>query len=222
MVYKNPTIPMGDSLSNELRKAYSDLFISEEVDSSLTLPSQESEVIPIELYNGAVGIENIILDSSQFALDEVTSIHESEQEKEKREKETKAFIELLKATTFEDGMYNEAYDRFEELRVEMGDSFSEWVAAICRDNFEDDIIVKLLTIFADYDYEELSAVQPWIIMANINNKSNAVKSAVLNIIDSWHNQDALNFLEHFDIPKEPWLKLKYTTIKQDIENVLRA
>ena len=131
------------------------------------------------------------------------------------------FIKLLRATKFEDGEYNEAYDYFENIKIELGVNFSEWIAGVCRDYIDDDdIVVKLLTIFADYDFDQLSSVQSWIIIANINNRSNAVKSAALNIIDSWHNEVALSFLNHFEIPKEPWLRLKYNTIKKDLEDVL--
>lgn len=169
-------------------------------------------------------VEEICANSSlpQRPEEGIVSLINKEELPRKIDKETDSFVSLLRNTPFEEGMYNEAYDKFEEIRAEYHEEFAEWVAKLCLNQIDnDEIIVKLLAIFADYEYEELAATQPWIIIANINNRSNAVKSAALNIIDSWRNEKALELLDHFDIPTTPWLKLKYVTIKNDLKNVLR-
>ncbi len=216
-----PIMHIGDDLSQELRGYFVPMNYMGTGGAYIPVPT----LIP----DGPVFLpkeENVnreTIDSSIYASEGSSHVQDDVHEEQDWTDKTKEFIQLLRQTIFEDGMYNIAYDKFENLRVEMGDYFSEWVANICRDNLNDDeIIIKLLTIFADYDYNELSAVQPWIVMANINNRSNAVKSAALQIIDSWHNQEALDFLSHFEVPQEPWLRMKYMTIRRDIENVLRA
>lgn len=128
------------------------------------------------------------------------------------------FLSLLENTEFEDGMDNRLTDYFQFLLDKYKESTLIWIQDFYLKHIaEENIVVKILTLFMDYSYDYLYPVSQMIALASKDHKSIAVKSAVFSLFGHWNNQAALDLLNAYDEPKEVWLKMKYNSLKQSIK-----
>lgn len=129
------------------------------------------------------------------------------------------FVKTIRATRFEPGEDNAATRMFAELLQEKyKDEVLKLVNTLFVDNFDDPkLCVKILTMLGDYSYEDLKPFSQTIALASIANKNPRVKSAALNMFAHWGNKDALRLLNEVEEPTEPWIKMKYHSIKKSLE-----
>ncbi len=129
------------------------------------------------------------------------------------------FIQLIHSTRFEPGEDNAATRMFADLLKERyRDEVLKLMNTLFVENFDDSkLCVKILSMLGDYSYDELKPFSQSIALASIANKNPRVKSAALNMFAHWGNKDALRLLSEVDEPSEPWIKMKYHSIKKSLE-----
>lgn len=81
----------------------------------------------------------------------------------------------------------------------------------------ENICVKLLSLCNDYSYEELNPTAQTIAALSIHHKSNRVKSATMNLFSHWGTLESYKLLCSIECPEEPWIVMKYQTIKKALE-----
>jgi hypothetical protein len=161
---------------------------------------------------------------SLLALFEVLSENSSTEtvipvaSKEFTEGHKQRFIETIQNVIFEAGEDNAATEMMAELLVNHKEELLKLLNTLFVDNYEDtNLCVKILSLLGDYSYEELKPYSQSIALASIANKSPRIKSAALNLFAHWGNKDALRLLMEVDEPTEPWIKMKYLSIKKSLE-----
>lgn len=128
------------------------------------------------------------------------------------------FIEIIQNAIFEAGEDNAATEMMAELLMDHKEEVLKLLNTLFVDNYEDiNLCVKILSLLGDYGYEELKPYSQSIALASIANKSPRIKSAALNLFAHWGNKDALRLLMEVDEPTEPWIKMKYLSIKKSLE-----
>lgn len=128
------------------------------------------------------------------------------------------FIETIQSAIFEPGEDNVATEMMAELLMTHKEEVLKLLNTLFVDNYEDtNLCVKILSLLGDYSYEELKPYSQSIALASIANKSPRIKSAALNLFAHWANKDALRLLMEVEEPTEPWIKMKYRSIKKSLE-----
>lgn len=85
-------------------------------------------------------------------------------------------------------------------------------------NIEDEhTCVKLLSLCNDYRYDELYPTAQTLAALSINHQSKRVKSAAMNLFSHWGTREAYNLLCSIECPEDPWIVMKYQTIKKSLE-----
>lgn len=85
-------------------------------------------------------------------------------------------------------------------------------------NIQDEMLcVKILSLCNDYGYNELNPTAQTLAALSINHNSKRVKSAAMNLFSHWGTLQAYNLLVSINCPDEPWIKMKYQTIKKSLE-----
>lgn len=85
-------------------------------------------------------------------------------------------------------------------------------------NMHDDAFcVKILSLCNDYSYDDLDPTAQTLAALSIHHKSDRVKSAAMNLFSHWGSYTAYKLLVSIDCPKEPWIQVKYQTIKKTLE-----
>ena len=79
------------------------------------------------------------------------------------------------------------------------------------------VCVKLLSLCNDYSYEELNPTAQTLAALSIHHKSSRVKSAAMNLFSHWGNKESYKLICSIDCPNEPWIKMKYQTIKMALK-----
>lgn len=172
--------------------------------------------------------DNSWLDSSYYTLLTLSELGSSSSSSETvvlyvnkkfDEKRQQEFIRIIRETRFEPGEDNAATLMFADLLHEKyRDEVLKLMNLLFVDNFDDSkLCVKILTMLGDYSYDELKPYSQSIALASIANKNPRVKSAALNMFAHWGNKDALRLLNEVDEPTEPWIKMKYHSIKKSLE-----
>lgn len=138
--------------------------------------------------------------------------------KEFTEGHKQRFIETIQNAFFQAGEDNSATEMMAELLVDYKEEVLKLLNTLFVDNYKDtNLCVKILSLLGDYSYEELKPYSQSIALASIANKSPRIKSAALNLFAHWGNKDALRLLMEVDEPTEPWIKMKYLSIKKSLE-----
>ena len=161
---------------------------------------------------------------SFLALSEILSENSSAEtilpvvSKEFTEGHKQHFIETVQNAIFEAGEDNAATEMMSELLVDYKEEVLKLLNTMFVDNYKDtNLCVKILSLLGDYSYEELKPYSQSIALASIANKSPRIKSAALNLFAHWGNKDALRLLMEVNEPTEPWIKMKYLSIKKSLE-----
>lgn len=177
-----------------------------------------------ELWHLIEGSYSDVAYQSLLALFEVLSENSSTEtvipvaSKEFTEGHKQRFIETIQNVIFEAGEDNAATEMMAELLMNHKEELLELLNTLFVDNYEDtNLCVKILSLLGDYSYEELKPYSQSIALACIANKSPRIKSAALNLFAHWGNKDALRLLMEVDEPTEPWIKMKYLSIKKSLE-----
>lgn len=177
-----------------------------------------------ELWHLIEGSYSDVAYQSLLALFEVLSENSSTEtvipvaSKEFTEGHKQRFIETIQNVFFEAGEDNAATEMMAELLVNHKEELLKLLNTLFVDNYEDtNLCVKILSLLGDYSYEELKPYSQSIALASIANKSPRIKSAALNLFAHWGNKDALRLLMEVDEPTEPWIKMKYLSIKKSLE-----
>lgn len=177
-----------------------------------------------ELWHLIEGSYSDVAYQSLLALFEVLSENSSTEtvipvaSKEFTEGHKQRFIETIQNVIFEAGEDNAATEMMAELLVNHKEELLKLLNTLFVDNYEDtNLCVKILSLLGDYSYEELKPYSQSIALASIANKSPRIKSAALNLFAHWGNKDALRLLMEVDEPTEPWIKMKYLSIKKSLE-----
>ena len=138
------------------------------------------------------------------------------------EKQSEVLRKLIIQTKFESGEDNAATLKFAELiaNPRMKDAVLKYVQGLFVEMYKNGnvfVCVKILTMLGLYSYDELYPFSQAIALASISNKSPRVTSAAINMFAHWGNQEALNLLNNISEPKEPWIKMKYLSVKKSLE-----
>lgn len=138
------------------------------------------------------------------------------------EKQSGDFRKQIVQTKFEPGDDNAATMKFAELisNPRLKDAVLKFVQGLFVEMYKNGnvpVCVKILTMLGSYSYEELYPFSQAIALASISNKSPRVTSAAINMFAHWGNQEALSLLNNIQEPKEPWIKMKYLSVKKSLE-----
>ena len=155
------------------------------------------------------------LSSSKSYVEESHSVEFDENKK-------KALFDTIKSTKFEEGEDNAATIMFDELvqNKKMKDSVLKYIQGLFIKMYQEGNVamcVKILTILGYYSYDDLFPYSQAIALASISNESPRVTSASINLFAHWGNKEALGLLKHISEPSEPWIKMKYLSVKKSLE-----
>lgn len=155
------------------------------------------------------------LSSSKSYVEESHSLEFDENKK-------KALLDTIKSTKFEAGEDNAATILFDELiqNKQMKDSVLKYIQGLFIKMYQEGNVamcVKILTILGYYSYDDLFPYSQAIALASISNESPRVTSASINLFAHWGNKEALGLLKHISEPSEPWIKMKYLSVKKSLE-----
>lgn len=102
----------------------------------------------------------------------------------------------------------------EEFQCWLGEFYTNY-------QLQDDVVIQLLGLFGCFSYEDLQPFNNVMAAACIHHRSLYVQSAALSLLGNWCNKEALDILNTYEEPTNPWVKMKYDGIKEVITNVLR-
>lgn len=135
-----------------------------------------------------------------------------------RSKYERKFLETIQNTIFKTGEDNQATEMMSQLLAEEPDETLILLNDYFIDHYDDDrLCVKILTLLNDYKYEELKPMGQTIALASISNKSSRVKSAAFNLFAHWACPEALKLLLQVEVPQQPWIAMKYNSVKESLE-----
>ena len=135
-----------------------------------------------------------------------------------RSKYVRKFLETIQNTIFKAGEDNQATEMMSQLLAEKPDETLILLNDYFIEHYEDErLCVKILTLLNDYKYEELKPMGQTIALASISNKSSRVKSAAFNLFAHWACPEALKLLLQVEIPQQPWIAMKYNSVKESLE-----
>lgn len=132
------------------------------------------------------------------------------------------FRDIILNTKFEPGEDNEATLLFEELMAneKTKDAVLKFIQGLFIEMYKEGnvaVCVKILTMLGSYSYGELFPFSQAIALASISYKNSRVISAAINLFAHWGNKEALDLLNNVQKPKEPWIKMKYLSVKKSLE-----
>jgi hypothetical protein len=130
--------------------------------------------------------------------------------------------DVILQTKFEPGEDNAATIMFEEFvsQERTKDAVLKFIQGLFVEMYEKGnvaVCVKILTMLGGYSYDDLFPYSQVIALASLSNKSPRVTSAAINMFAHWGNREALNLLNGVEEPKEPWIKMKYLSVKKSLE-----
>lgn len=135
-----------------------------------------------------------------------------------RSKYERNFLATIQNTNFKPGEDNRATEMMSQLLAEEPDETLILLNDYFIDHYDDErLCVKILTMLNDYKYEELKPMGQTIALASISNKSSRVKSAAFNLFAHWACPEALKLLLQVDAPQQPWIAMKYKSVKESLE-----
>lgn len=77
-------------------------------------------------------------------------------------------------------------------------------------------VVKLIDLLLCFDYDEVQPQASMLAVAFKVIKSHAIQSKNLSLLGHWCNKQALEIIENFEEPTNPWLQIKYNHLKEVI------
>ena len=130
--------------------------------------------------------------------------------------------DTIEKTCFEPGEDNPATLMFADLLAneQIKDTVLKFVQGLFIEMYEAGnvgICVKILTMLGSYSYNELFPFSQAIALASVSNKSPRVTSAAINLFAHWGNKEALSLMNNISEPVEPWIKMKYLSVKKSLE-----
>lgn len=135
-----------------------------------------------------------------------------------RSKYEKKFLATIQDTNFKPGEDNQATEMMSQLLAEKPDETLILLNDYFIEHYDDErLCVKILTLLNDYKYDELKPMGQTIALASISNKSSRVKSAAFNLFAHWACPEALKLLLQVDVPQQPWIAMKYNSVKESLE-----
>lgn len=135
-----------------------------------------------------------------------------------RAKYQKLFLATIQNTIFKSGEDNQATELMAQLLAEDFDETLILLNDFFIEHYDDErLCVKILTLLNDYKYEELKPIGQTIALASISNKSSRVKSAAFNLFAHWACPEALRLLLQVEVPQQPWIVMKYNSVKESLE-----
>ncbi|MDR1244788.1 MAG: hypothetical protein LBJ98_02280 [Endomicrobium sp.] len=172
---------------------YDNLFLLDDID--FVLPNLEKKV---SISTNSSSKNDVISENYKFLL---------------REQEF-TFVQMLKETEFVDGMDNRVTEYFANLLTKHKNDALLWIQDVFLQNINnEDIVIKILSLFMDYSYDDLYPASQMIALASKEHKSTAVKSVAFSLFGHWCSKESLELLEAYNEPQEFWLKMKYDTLK---------
>lgn len=149
-------------------------------------------------------------------------IIEEEHFEEFDEAKSKALRDSIEKTRFEPGEDNTATLMFAELLAneQIKDAVLKYIQGLFIEMYESGnvgVCVKILTMLGFYSYKELFPFSQAIALASVSNKSTRVTSAAINLFAHWGNKEALSLMKNIAEPLEPWIKMKYLSVKKSLE-----
>lgn len=149
-------------------------------------------------------------ESDSFLLDEESNISVQ------LDSFKRAFVNMLISKANDD--YDEdAYTFLSNLLNNYPDekgSILLWVQSVFNEHCENqDIVIGLLKLFLEFDFDELDPMAPTIAACCKNHKSYAVKTVTFSLLGHWCNKQALAIIEAFAEPQEMMLRIKYKKLK---------
>lgn len=132
------------------------------------------------------------------------------------------FLSIIESTEFVPGEDNAATEEMERLLDENKratlDLLQEYVAkSASSEELNTTLIIKVLNLLCDYTYEQLFPQSQSIALSALALKDIWINAAALNLFAHWGNRESLNMLNNVNEPTQPWLKIKYNSIKKSLE-----
>lgn len=135
-----------------------------------------------------------------------------------RSKYERDFFATIQNTNFKAGEDNRATEMMSQLLAEEPEETLILLNDYFIEHYDDErLCVKILTLLNDYKYDELKPMGQTIALASISNKSSRVKSAAFNLFAHWACPEALKLLLQVEVPKQPWIAMKYNSVKESLE-----
>lgn len=124
----------------------------------------------------------------------------------------------IKSSPIYRGEDNDMSLLFSEMLVENKVSTLYILNDLFINNIQDEVLcVKILSLCNDYRYDELNPTAQTLAALSINHNSKSVRSAAMNLFSHWGTLEAYHLLTSINCPDEPWIKMKYQTIKKSLE-----
>lgn len=137
-----------------------------------------------------------------------------------RSKYERIFLSTIQNTIFKAGEDNQATEMMSQLLAEEPDETLILLNNYFIEHYDDErLCVKILTLLNDYKYDELKPMGQTIALASISNKSSRVKSAAFNLFAHWACPEALKLLSQVEVPQQPWIAMKYNSVKESLEKI---
>lgn len=132
------------------------------------------------------------------------------------------FLSIIESTEFVPGEDNAATEEMERLikenRLMTLSLLQEYVTeAASSQKMNTTLIIKVLNLLCDYTYEQLHPQSQNIALAALALNDIWINAAALNLFAHWGNRKSLNMLNNVNEPTQPWLKIKYNSIKKSLE-----
>lgn len=128
------------------------------------------------------------------------------------------FFNSIQKSPVNKGEDTDATLMFAELLVQNKITTLHILNELFINNIEDErTCVKLLSLCNDYRYDDLYPTAQTLAALSINHQSKRVKSAAMNLFSHWGTKEAYNLLCSIECPEDPWIVMKYQTIKKSLE-----
>lgn len=143
----------------------------------------------------------------------------NKKDKEEMDKNKDYFIKLLKSTTFEDGIDNEATDYFSELINKNRAIALQLINTIYNDsvaNNDNETTIKILDLLSDYPLKKLDPNAQLMVVVSMANKNRFIQARALKVLEHWMDYNTLKMAGEIEITS-PWVNMMFNKIKEKIE-----
>ena len=127
------------------------------------------------------------------------------------------YLQLLTSTDFYNGETEEIETMTNSFLKKRRSVYLNWIQQVFLDNIDNAAIeVGILNLMRLYTYDDLAPASQMIALASRDMTDDRVKDAAFSLFGHWGDERALKLLEAYETPSDPFLAMKYETLKNDI------
>jgi hypothetical protein len=127
------------------------------------------------------------------------------------------FLSLLKNDIVDTGYHLNSEIYFKTKLKENPSFAKEWLNTVFLENYSNvDLLVKILYIISDIDYDLIVPQGPTIAMAASRHENAEVKEYAVRVFESWENPHMLKYLKYIKFDEE-WLQTYLEQVIRDLE-----